>query len=258
MPPLPTLPTFEPLDVEPLGGEDLDHVRQRLSEECKCPICLSVLVAPHALTCSHSFCGPCIITALARLNICPICRERPGKPVYERSLDNVLNAIVQPGLNEADMLERMARKREWQTMQVQAAHAARVAEVARGNPAANPFNGGAAGGAGGVRTAMERVPYLELHRMLRQSTEQLQAEMRTLQQRFVAAASRAAPGAPGARRVGMATAAEASAAAAAADAAAIASLDADLMVLPAAAVLAVLAVRRCRRGSCHGCGEPRR
>jgi hypothetical protein len=185
------LPTFEPHSVTPLEGNDLSAVRARLSADCKCAICLGLLVAPHALACSHSFCGSCITTWLKKNNICPCCRTRASKPVYERMLDDVLVAVVEPSLDEADAEERTVQKRKWQTMQVEAAQEARKHGVG-----ANPFDGRA--GVGDVRTARERVPYLELHRMLRQSTAQLQAEMRVLQERFAAAARAPAAAAAGA------------------------------------------------------------
>ena len=179
----------------PLEGDDLPAVVARLMADCQCAVCHELLVAPHAVACGHSFCGECIASWLRARPTCPSCRAHAGKPAYERALDDVLCAIVEPRLDAEATAERSRRKREWQAMQLEAAREAREEAAAREARVA------AAGGGGldaGFRSAMERVPYLELHRMLRQSTEQLQAEMRTLQQRFAAAAEARARGAGGA------------------------------------------------------------
>ncbi|KAK8728728.1 hypothetical protein OTU49_009115 [Cherax quadricarinatus] len=42
-----------------------------------CPICLSILVEPVTLPCSHSLCRPCFNQHLAKTSLeCPICRRR--------------------------------------------------------------------------------------------------------------------------------------------------------------------------------------
>jgi hypothetical protein len=183
-PPLPPLPTFEPRAVAPLEGTTLPDVAARLSADCKCGICHELMVAPHALACSHSFCGPCAMVWVRKRAVCPFCRARSGKPIYERILDDIIVAVVEPHLDADEAADRTRRKGEWQAMQVEFAREARETDLQRASAAALAAaapGGGLASLAGGGR-----VPYAELQRMLRQSTEQLQSEMRTLHQRFAA------------------------------------------------------------------------
>ena len=82
VPELPPLPTFEPRTVAPLQGNTLLDVTARMATDCECGVCRDIMVAPHALACGHTFCGPCIMMWVRRRAICPMCRARSGKPVY--------------------------------------------------------------------------------------------------------------------------------------------------------------------------------
>jgi hypothetical protein len=120
-----------------------------------------------------------------RRAICPMCRARSGKPVYVRALDDLILAIAEPQMNAEDMAERQTRKVEWQTMQIDFAREARETDLQRASAAALAAAAAAAPGGGLAALAGGgRVTYAELQRMLRQSTEQQQNEMRALQQRF--------------------------------------------------------------------------
>jgi hypothetical protein len=124
-PPLPPLPAFEPRTVDPLEGDDLVAVRARLIKDGGCAICLSLAVAPHALSCSHSFCGCCIFNWLEKKQECPCCRAPCGVPVYERALDDILCAVVEPGLDVGAAAERQSGKLAWQAMQAKLASTTR-------------------------------------------------------------------------------------------------------------------------------------
>lgn len=184
VPELPPLPTFEPRTVAPLQGTTLLDVTARMATDCECGVCRDIMVAPHALACGHTFCGSCIMMWVRRRAICPMCRARSGKPVYVRALDDLILAIAEPQMNAEDMAERQTRKLEWQTMQVEFAREARETDLQRASAAA-----AAAAAPGGAA----RMPYSELQRMLRQSTLQLQNEMRTLQERFATAGGEVGP-----------------------------------------------------------------
>ena len=125
-PPPPPLPTFEPLSVAPLPAGSVGALVAGMAAECQCAICYDVLVAPHVTACSHVFCGECITKALkVKPTSCPECRGRPGKPHYDRKLDALLTAAVEPGLEACEAETRTRRKRVWQDMQLAAAIAER-------------------------------------------------------------------------------------------------------------------------------------
>ena len=97
-----------------------------MASECMCSICYDLLVAPHVTACSHVFCGECITKALkAKPSSCPECRGRPGKPYYDRKLDALLCAAVEPSMEGPEAETRTRRKRVWQDMQLAAAIAER-------------------------------------------------------------------------------------------------------------------------------------
>lgn len=128
--PAPPVPTFEPLAAAPFPGDTAAELAAGISAESQCSICYELYVAPHAVACSHTFCGECITRALQlRPGSCPECRGKAGPPVYVRKLDALLCATVEPRLTEAEAAERNRRKRSWQDMQVAAALAARAAAV---------------------------------------------------------------------------------------------------------------------------------
>jgi len=181
------LPSLTPRRAAPLESEDILSVSARLAAEGKCSICFELMVAPHALSCAHSFCGACIFTWMKKSPCCPCCRARSAKPAYERALDDILSCVVEPRLEPGEMEERQRRKHEWAAMHRESVRAEREAVAARG-PEADSFER--------IRAAIERLPYTHLHRILRQSQAQLQAEMSLLQARFVTAAGGGAEGAP--------------------------------------------------------------
>ena len=66
-----------------------------------------------------------------RRAVCPMCRGRSGKPVYVRTLDDVILSIVEPTLEADEMVERQRRKKKWQEMQVEFARDARETDLQR-------------------------------------------------------------------------------------------------------------------------------
>jgi len=118
------------------------------------------MVAPHALTCGHSFCGSCITAWLKKSSCCPVCRARTTQPSYERALDDILTAIVEPRLPAEEAAERHRRKVQWAAEQREIARAQRASAAARAR--------------GGI--SVERVNLNDLHRLVR-DTQQLQQEV---------------------------------------------------------------------------------
>ena len=74
----------------PPGGDDaaaLDAVMALLQADFQCAICQGLVVAPHNLSCSHRFCGACILKWTDRNDTCPTCRaDLQGPPALERGL----------------------------------------------------------------------------------------------------------------------------------------------------------------------------
>jgi hypothetical protein len=80
------------------GSSSLDHTipsdgpgsaQEMMMEELQCCICAELLVRPCTLSCSHSFCSPCIYDWERRSRTCVICREElqkePPKTVRNRT-----------------------------------------------------------------------------------------------------------------------------------------------------------------------------
>ena len=67
-----------------LGPDELNGV---MLEELQCCVCRELLCRPHALPCSHTFCGVCIFQWARREFSCPICREplAPSPPLLVRA-----------------------------------------------------------------------------------------------------------------------------------------------------------------------------
>ena len=179
------LPSLVPRTVAPLESDDMGAVCARLVNEAKCSICFELMVAPHALTCGHSFCGGCITSWMRKNPCCPVCRARTASPAYERVLDDMLTAIVEPRLGVEDMTERHRRKLEWAVTEREAARAQRALAAALSD------GPGAAGRPRGGMLTLDRMPLPELQRLLR-TTEQLQHEVGRLRSRMATAAVGAA------------------------------------------------------------------
>jgi hypothetical protein len=178
------LPSLVPRAVAPLESDDIGAVCARLVNEAKCSICFELMVAPHALSCGHSFCGGCITAWMLKNPCCPVCRARTAAPAYERVLDDMLTAIVEPRMGGEDMAERHRRKLEWAVSQREQARANRALA------AALPGAAGVGRPRGGIFT-LDRMPLPELQRLLR-TTEQLQHEFGRLRSRMATAAVGAA------------------------------------------------------------------
>ena len=155
------LPTFEPRSVAPLKANTFADVVARLVADNTCPICYELVVAPHTLpACSHTFCGECATVWLRAKSSYPCCRERAGKPVYVRALDDLLSCVVEPQLAPEDAQERGRRKRSWQTMQQDMARDARdavqrfAAVAGGGNAYVPPPHNNTAGAGGGADGAL--------------------------------------------------------------------------------------------------------
>lgn len=75
--------------AKPAGDEEaLEQVVSLLQSGFQCAICQGLVVAPHVLSCSHRFCGCCILEWTGRENdTCPTCRaEISGAPTFERGV----------------------------------------------------------------------------------------------------------------------------------------------------------------------------
>lgn len=88
---------------------DLDDATikwERLISLYKCTVCQDVLAMPHAVNCSHSFCGSCLHALRTRCQPCdeaskntvivdcPTCREEICHASFERTLDESILKLV--------------------------------------------------------------------------------------------------------------------------------------------------------------------
>lgn len=68
------------------------EVLEMLGEEMQCVICQSFLCAAHALPCSHTFCGDCLVQWLSKKPHCPTCRQPTGgaNPTPIHNIDSMI------------------------------------------------------------------------------------------------------------------------------------------------------------------------
>ncbi|KAL4563544.1 hypothetical protein LXL04_027587 [Taraxacum kok-saghyz] len=84
--------------------ESTSHL-ERMGEELKCPICLSLLKSAVSLTCNHIFCNICIDKSMRSDSTCPVCkipyRRREIRPApHMDSLVNIYKSMeVSSGVN---------------------------------------------------------------------------------------------------------------------------------------------------------------
>lgn len=131
LPPLPPLPTFAPRVVEELKGSTLADASERVTAEATCSICMDLMLDPHALTCGHTFCGPCGLQWLRTRGICPTCRGRASKPVPVRVLSDIIEWLAVGTLDAEQKAARDTRKLEWQAVQLSDAQELRASSMAR-------------------------------------------------------------------------------------------------------------------------------
>ncbi len=68
-------------DENPLEGELQSQSHSNFSSirlsDCKCPICMSILIEPVRMPCNHELCMPCFRQNVEEANFtCPMCRLR--------------------------------------------------------------------------------------------------------------------------------------------------------------------------------------
>ncbi|KAI3709979.1 hypothetical protein L2E82_39751 [Cichorium intybus] len=84
--------------------ETTSHL-ERMGEELKCPICLSLLKSAVSLTCNHIFCNLCIDKSMSSDSTCPVCkipyRRREIRPApHMDTLVNIYKSMeVSSGVN---------------------------------------------------------------------------------------------------------------------------------------------------------------
>ena len=96
----------------PPGAQELNGV---MVEELQCCVCRELLCRPHALPCSHTFCGGCIFEWARREQSCPICREplTPSPPLLVRPLDALSHKLACTALAEDERADWEARRGAW-------------------------------------------------------------------------------------------------------------------------------------------------
>lgn len=99
-----------------LDGEDEKKgaLEQAVRTEAQCAVCQELLVAAHALECSHAFCGECVARWARLHRTCPLCRA-PARapPVPVRALDALVDAVAKSTLSAPERAARARRQRSW-------------------------------------------------------------------------------------------------------------------------------------------------
>ena len=100
--------------AQPLGNLPPEMVK-RAEAEGTCSICLHVMVAPHAITCGHAFCGQCLLMWLEKNGTCPLCRrESKAEAVPVRMLDLQIRDILEPRLSDEERRHLQTRHAAWE------------------------------------------------------------------------------------------------------------------------------------------------
>jgi hypothetical protein len=82
---------------------DQELLWENLITDHKCTICCDVLASPVILSCSHSFCGICLVRDMDFYESqdtevalsCPYCREEiDSEPTFERTLDELISKKI--------------------------------------------------------------------------------------------------------------------------------------------------------------------
>lgn len=109
----PSSPTF--------SGSPSTVMKDILATHLSCPICQDWVVAAHALTCGHMFCGLCLVTWLNQNQSCPSCRKLvTGVPVRCFQVDSTIQDLVDRGvkvMSPGTKGERSQRQRHWDNVQ---------------------------------------------------------------------------------------------------------------------------------------------
>ncbi|XP_024133735.1 E3 ubiquitin-protein ligase rnf168 [Oryzias melastigma] len=60
-------------------------------EDCRCPVCLEILVEPVTLPCAHTFCKSCFLESVDKATLCcPLCRKRVSTWARQHSKNQTL------------------------------------------------------------------------------------------------------------------------------------------------------------------------
>jgi hypothetical protein len=88
-----------------------------LAAEATCAICRDLFVSPFVLGCSHTFCGDCLHSWLARKAQCPNCRAAvAAPPLPNRGLDNIARVLAARGAG-ASPGARQERLAAWRAVE---------------------------------------------------------------------------------------------------------------------------------------------
>ncbi|KAJ3415165.1 Nucleolar protein 10 [Chytridiales sp. JEL 0842] len=92
-----------------------NFIQKNLADQITCSICYDVMIAPHSVTCGHSYCGPCLDDWFKRgKRTCPQCRSYISKqPIYHVALQNIIDVLAPQILSEEDMKFQAERMEVW-------------------------------------------------------------------------------------------------------------------------------------------------
>ncbi|GAX78199.1 hypothetical protein CEUSTIGMA_g5641.t1 [Chlamydomonas eustigma] len=103
------------------GASPCTKLKEVLSSHLSCAICQDWLVACHALSCGHMYCGMCLSTWLARKRSCPTCRRAvAGVPVRCFQVDNTINDLLDKGvqvMSPQAYQDRKQKRQHWEDVQ---------------------------------------------------------------------------------------------------------------------------------------------
>ena len=103
------------------GSSPGAKMKEILATHLSCAICQDWLVACHALTCGHMFCGLCLTTWLNRNQTCPHCRLAvAGVPIRCFQVDSAINDMLEQGIkvmSPSTNRDRKQKQQHWDKVQ---------------------------------------------------------------------------------------------------------------------------------------------
>lgn len=120
--------------LAPLAEDTFQCLADRIVDVSCCSICSETVVAPHSVSCGHTFCGECISrwyvtkeTVKTDSTTCPVCRSTISAPVYCRPLDDIVR-LTTPANQRVEYEQRQESWRKYQPelLQFKEKHTARV------------------------------------------------------------------------------------------------------------------------------------
>jgi len=97
------IPIKEKIDWEEI-------IRNTVTENLQCGVCMEIFIKPTVLNCSHTFCESCIHIWMRKVKKCPMCRVNIQSKSYCLTLDSFIDKLVEYMPEEIKLRRRITVK----------------------------------------------------------------------------------------------------------------------------------------------------